>query len=106
MFTYIASGGLVLVRCGSVWQFAPLILRVVAFLPGERAWLRFKAEIGIVESVYVKKIKLIDLYTLIYIDTFNRAYNERDLIGNAEAVSLAITYLENQLRQASVGCVT
>lgn len=107
MFTYVASGGLSLRRCGLIWEFSPRLVRAVNFLPGEKAWLKYKAQIGIIEFVVVKKIKFFDnLYGVMYFDTFNRAYNEDDLVGETTAVALATAYLELRIQQANAACYT
>jgi hypothetical protein len=99
---FVASGKLSLRRCGPYVVFTPRRVRAVYFLPGEKAWLLFKAEVGIVEYVYVKKVNVTeDLLIVTYIDTFNRVYNEWDLVGETTAVQVATAYLELRLRQAS-----
>ena len=101
MFTYVASGGLSLRRCGPIYSFTPRRVRAVNFLPCEKAWLLFKAQVGIVEFVVVKKIKFFDdLLGVIYFDTFNRAYNEGDLIGETDATAIATAYIQQRIQQA------
>jgi hypothetical protein len=113
MFTYVASGGILLSRCGINWQFRPLYIHPTAFDVGDKAWLKYKAQKGKLVSVVIKKIVVHPfLYegrgncTAIYFDTLNAAYNEDDLITNAEAVAIAVAFLERELLQAEGACVT
>lgn len=113
LFTYDASGGLGLNKCGVGYIFYPYYVRRVAFSIRDQAWLRYKAEIGILESIIIKKIKLVDYTTrgtglsiILYIDTFNAIYNERDLIYYEEAVTLVEAYLyRRRIEEALAECL-
>lgn len=113
LFTYIASGGMGLQKCGIGYVFEPYYIRHIAFSIRDQAWLRFKAEKGILESIIIKKIKLIDFTTrgtglaiVMYVDTFNAIYNEWDLIYYETAVALVESYLNrNHAEEASAECL-
>lgn len=113
LFTYTASGGLSMNKCGIWYTFIPNYVRRIAFSVRDQAWLRYKAEKGILESIIIKKIKLINFTTrgtglaiIMYIDTFNAIYNERDLIYYDEAVALVEAYLyRRRVEEASAGCL-
>jgi hypothetical protein len=102
-YSYVGSGSLSLQKCGYWFFFDPHYTRPIAFSVRDQAWLRYKAEKGILESIIIKKIKLFDytfrgtgLAIITYTDTFNTVYNERDLIYYSEAVTLAEAYLYRQ----------
>lgn len=112
-YVYEASGGLNLRKCGIGHSVDPKYVRNVAFSVGDQAWLKYRAEKGILESVTIKKIKLTpSLYEgrgwclVIYFDTFNAAYNETDLIYYSEALALVQDYLaRKKLAIAAAECL-
>ena len=100
MFTYQASGKIKFKKCGLNWVFSPLYIQYLTFDIGDRAWLRFRALEGKYQSIVVKKYRLIpSLYEgkghsdVLYFDTFNRAYNEDDLITYEQAQVIVDAYL-------------
>lgn len=106
-FSYEASGSLSLTKCGTGYIFTPEYVRSVVFSVGDQAWLAFKAQKGILESIVIKKIRIFPvLYrglgpsTVIYIDTFNALYNEDDLLSYQDAFTLATNYLNNLILEA------
>lgn len=111
-FTYVASGGLHLNKCGFTWELVYYYIHPTPFSVGDEVWLKYKAIVGILESVVIKKIKLTTyLYKgkgssiALFIDTFNRVYNENDIINNQDAVNLANNYIQQELKNASKACV-
>jgi hypothetical protein len=111
-YIYTASGGLKLKKCGIGMEFLPLHIHETVFGVGDEAWLKYKAQKGKIQSVYIKKVKIISdaLFQgrghcdVIYFDTLNSAYNEDELITNSEAIAIATAYIENRLKQAARAC--
>jgi hypothetical protein len=103
-YSWNASGGVHLRRCGHIWSVTPLIIYTIRFVKGDQAWLRYKAQVGILESIFIKKYKIFGdqaTYGVIYFDTVNAAYNDGDLISNADAIALVQAYLLLKAQQAS-----
>ena len=101
-FFYVASGSLNLGKCGD-YVLNVVYLRSIAFSIGDTAWLKYKAEKGILESIVIKKIRLVDftykglgLAYILYVDTFNALYNDYDLIYYADAVAIAQDFLNRR----------
>lgn len=108
LYSYIASGGLNIEKCGRWYDFQPAYFRITAFSVGDQAWIKWKAQIGVLESVVIKKIRIFPyLYlgrggsTIIYVDTFNAIYNEWDLLSYADALTIATNYINQKLASAS-----
>lgn len=97
-----SSGGVRVVGCAKVAIQQKLIVR---FLIGERAYVKHKAKLGVIESILIKRIngvfpKYEGFNTAIqpdvnYVDTFNRVWIEDELISQERAIDLARVYLEN-----------
>jgi hypothetical protein len=112
-YTYVAAGGLNLRKCGIGYFVNQLYLRNVAFTIGDQAWLKYRAEKGILESVTIKKIKITPyIYqgrgpsNIMYFDTFNAAYNETDLVYYDEAVLLVENFIRRRnLAIAAAECL-
>ena len=68
---------------------------------GSILYVKYRAEQGVIERIAIKKLLLNnvqDNYAVpIYKDTFNRLWNEDDLILEDEARQIAVTYLEKVL---------
>lgn len=102
-YAYSGSGKLYAANCGNNIVYVPKKLVTVAFKAGQRAWLKHKAQKGKIESVMVKKVKILsDLSTLgginvMYFDNLNAVFNETDLINQSEAISIALAYYQSRI---------
>lgn len=99
-YTYQASGSLSIKKCGKGYSVDYTFIRNTVFQVGDQAWLRYKAEKGILEKIVVKKIKIFRWdykgegpSVVVYTDTFNAIYNEWDLISYSDAATLSEIYL-------------
>src|SRR5579872_7289682 len=78
------------------------ILVTYKFKEGSIVYSIPDAKRGILEVIAIKRVQLIcnkktyDQIIALYIDTYNSYWNEYDLCTEAEAVSLAINYLQRQ----------
>jgi len=93
MIDFIASGGVLLGGCSSfeiVKQF------VVKFGTGSIAYIKHKADAGILEAVVIKKINRVGKpqgdFIINYVDTFNAVWLEGELLYQSEAVAASIVY--------------
>lgn len=72
------------------------------FAQGSVVYSIKKAREGILEAIAIKKVLIKNPYNnygsvfVLYQDTYNGLWNEEDLCNQAQAVSLATTYLEEQ----------
>ncbi len=107
IFTYVASGGLNLRKCGTGVAYTAIPQCYHRFNPGDTAWLGYKAAKGTLEYVVVKKMRLITRFTtngvgdciVMYVDTFNALYNEWDLVTLDQANAMVSAY--NQMVKAN-----
>lgn len=67
---------------------------VVKFKPRDTVWSKAKAMVGLLERVTIKDLFFTSVTTL-YKDTYNRVWNENELIDETDAVALAIAYWES-----------
>jgi hypothetical protein len=74
------------------------------FLVGDRAYIRKKARLGDIESVVVKRIHRKEPQfvsrqgaqpNIMYVDTYNRIWEESELLSEEDAVDLARIYWQN-----------
>lgn len=96
------SGYVRVVGCAEVGIKQNLIVR---FLVGDRAYVRRKAHLGVMESIIVKRIngvfpKYEGFNTAVqpdvnYVDTFNRVWLENELVSQENAIDIAKIYWEN-----------
>lgn len=98
---YEATGRIRVVGC------AGLSLKrnfLTLFLVGDRVYIRKKARLGDIESVVVKRIHRKDPENasrygiqpnIIYVDTYNRIWEESELLSEENAVDLARIYWQN-----------
>lgn len=103
-FCYTMSGGIDMGDCATVVKSRCVRFR---FGVGSTVFVcRTARTKGKLEAVVIKKVNLINnngtfgLFIPIYIDTFNRCWEERELCTQAEAIELAQTHLLKQLVKA------
>ena len=100
---YETSGGTVgVVGCAELGIKQNLIVR---FMVGDRAFVKRKASLGMMESIVIKRIngvfpKYEGFNTAIqpdvnYVDTTNRVWVEEELVSQERAIDLAKIFLEN-----------
>lgn len=105
--SYNGSGRVRVVGCAG---FSATKNYLTLFAPRQRAWIKKKADIGIVESVVVKKINTLPPEERIsnwgsepevtYTDTFNRVWLEDELTTEENAVDMARVWWENMAQEA------
>lgn len=106
-FSYEGSGGVRVVGCAA---FEGAKNYTTQFLPRQRAWVRRKARLGLIESIVVKKINTLSPEEMVsdwgsepevtYTDMFNRVWLEEELVNEETAVDLARIYWENVAQTA------
>jgi hypothetical protein len=86
---------------------------IVLFPVGSRAFVKFKANIGKIESVVIKKFRILLPDSLVsqgiqpevmYEDTFNRIWAEEELINQTNALNLIEFYNKEQNRIKELLC--
>ena len=103
MYSYTGEGTLKLSRCGNNVVYIPRKFVTVPFKAGQRAWLKYQAQKGKIESVVVKTVKIISnystggAYNVMYFDNLNAIFNESDLINQSDAINFALNYYQNRL---------
>ncbi len=96
------NGGLVLKGCALI---AYKKQYHIAYAAGDIAYNVNKARKGVLEKIVIKQArffqnkKTLGAFSVIYVDTFNALWNERDLVGHAQAKSLAEYFLLNLLEK-------
>lgn len=87
---------------------------IVSFPAGSRAFIKFKANKGKLESVSIKKFRVIlseNLFSqgiqpeLMYEDTFNRIWAEKELITQAVALEFIDSYKKEQNKMKELLCL-
>lgn len=102
IFNDTSSGGAVFGGCASVSYVKTYITE---FGSGDIVYSLPKARKGILEKVVIKKTSTVNskftqgAFRVLYVDTLNSLWNERDLTSHANAISLAKAYYENLLEQ-------
>ncbi len=99
-FGYVGGGAMGLTRCGTIWWFSPARLVPVRFKPGEIAFLRYEAQKGKIRSVWIQRYRIFSDYGMpgvIYFDNLNQAFNDSDLVSNADAVTIAAAFLNSRI---------
>ncbi len=97
-----AEGGVTMGGCAEVGMS---IFKYLKYGPGSVVYLCYRARIGILERIAIKKVNLVNnqrtysAYIPVYVDNNNFLYNEDELCNESEAVSLAIAYYERQLAE-------
>jgi hypothetical protein len=101
MFDYEAKGTIKIVGCAKITTEKNYIVK---FLEGSRAFVRKKARLGKLESIVIKRVRRVPLGSpsrygiqpeIMYTDTFNRVWEESELISQEDAVDLAMIYWQN-----------
>ena len=82
-FDYIASGSINLIGCSGPNSIG--YVAITEFLEGDFAWIKYRADKGLLERVNIKKINFQTIYQYNYQDTFNRVWLERELCSLEEA---------------------
>lgn len=90
-FNYTGSGVIDLVGCGKSIKAK---FFEIAFDIGDTAYLLEQANKGELEKIVIKKY-FIKYRNVIYQDTFNSVYEERELVPHSTAVSIALAYYNN-----------
>lgn len=94
-FFYEASGALSTCSFGS---FESSINFFTEFKPRDVAWIKKKAEQGLLRKVAIKNLYIKGngsmYFIVVYKDTYNSFWNEGDLIDEATAIDLATAYWE------------
>jgi len=101
------SGRVVVTGCAG---FSATRNYLALFAPRQRAWIKRKADLGIVESVVVKKINTLAPEDMLsdwgsepaatYTDTFNRVWLEEELTSQENAVDMARVWWENMAQHS------
>jgi hypothetical protein len=69
------------------------------FAEGSTVYRIDKAKKGILERIAIKLVRFVPdqtQYVVMYVDTYNAIYAERDLCTQSEAITFAIQYYQNQ----------
>ena len=73
---------------------------ILPYKEGDITFLKFRAEVGIIESIRIKRVLMnVDVYGLsspIYVDMDNAYYTEREFSDHAGAVVIANAYIDKQ----------
>jgi hypothetical protein len=73
---------------------------ILPYKEGDITFLKFRAEVGIIESIRIKRVLMnVDVYGLsapIYVDMLNAYYTEREFLDHAGAVVIANAYIDKQ----------
>lgn len=94
---YTGSGGAETFGCA---ETSMLVYYEYPFGEGSVAYLRYKAEKGVLERVVIKKVIIRQnratwgQVIFLYQDTLNALFNESDLITHEQAVGIAEAYYE------------
>lgn len=106
-FSYEGTGRIRVAGCAGVESTKNYL---VMFMPRQRAWIKKKARLGIVESVVIKKVNTLSPESMIsdwgsepevtYIDMFNRVWLEDELTSEENAVDTVRIYWENIAQSA------
>ena len=96
-FNYSSNGGVHLFGYGVVDKSTSYTL---SYKEGDVVFLNFRAEIGIIESIRIKRVLMnVDVFGLsspVYVDMLNSYYTERDFLDHAGAVVVANAYIDKQ----------
>lgn len=95
------DGGVELSGCASVFHTETVALK---FGSGDTAFLRSQAIKGVLERIAVKLAGVLTTGShscgdplINYLDTLNARYMEDELVTHAEAIALAVAFLESQI---------
>lgn len=101
-YSHDGSGRAKVVGCAG---FSATKNYLTLFAPRQRAWIKRKADLGIVESVVIKKVNTLSPESMVsewgsepevtYTDTFNRVWLEDELTTHENAVDMARVWWEN-----------
>lgn len=103
MAVYIGTGGIRAAGCANARRRIKYILK---FAEGSTAYLCYKAKKGVLESVVIKRVRLVsnsrtfNKVVPIYTDTLNAIFNEEELCTGDEALAAATLYLAERAAQA------
>lgn len=102
MFSYEGSGRIRVVGCA---EFSAIKRFLSLFMARQRAWIKRKADLGIVESVVIKRVNVLSPDSILsewgsepevtYTDTFNRVWMESELVTKENAIDMAKVWWEN-----------
>jgi hypothetical protein len=104
IYNEVGSGGTM--ANGFAFQDA-LNLTRTKFVPGEAVYYVAKARRGILERMIVKNVRTVTNRRtrggnrVLYVDLYNRLWNERDLVLPEQAQALAAAYVERLLDDAN-----
>jgi hypothetical protein len=95
-FTYTGSGGLIFGGCADVTVYYGYFAK---YMPGSVVYDCRLARVGVLSKVAVKKVRIVNqVGTIMYVDTFNRNWNEYDLCTPSDALAIATAYLESVVK--------
>jgi len=96
-FLYSSSG---LIKLSSCFTTDRNIFIPYKYVEGSILYLRSKATKGILEKITIRNVKIIldrNVYTPIYYDSYNWAYNENELCIESDAFALAESFYKNKI---------
>ena len=99
-YNYVSEGGITI--SGNSFAYRRKFIHF-KYGPGSTLFLSYKAKMGVLERVTIKRIDVWSNYKTnflkvpIYVDTLNAFYNESDLCTEADAVSLAKELYQKQI---------
>jgi hypothetical protein len=106
-YAHEGSGKVRVVGCAG---FSATKNYLTLFRPRQRAWIKRKADLGIVESVVIKRLNTLPPEDglsnwgsepeVTYTDTFNRVWLEEELTTQENAVDMARVWWENAAQHA------
>lgn len=106
-YSHEGSGRIRVVGCAG---FSATKNYLTLFSPRQRAWVKKKADLGVVESVVIKRINTLRPEEMVsdwgsepevtYTDTMNRVWLEDELTTQENAVDMARVWWENVAQHA------
>ena len=103
MFEYVATGGLTVQGCASPVKMEKYYQFIFGI--GSTPYILAKARKGILERIAIKRVNLVGFSgkapVFNYVDTRNGVWMEYELVWQADAISIATSYLESQIQTIS-----
>jgi hypothetical protein len=92
------TGGLIFGGCADIDVFYGYFAK---YMVGSVVYDCRQARVGVLDKVAIKKVRIVnDAGLIMYVDTFNRNWNEYDLCTPSNALAIATAYLEEQVVDA------
>lgn len=95
-FSYVSTGGITLLGCSSPVTITYNL--ITAYSAGDFVWLKYRARLGVLERINIKKINVINFQKYNYQDTFNRLWLEYELCDLETAEDLVTIYKNKQTK--------